>query len=123
MKSAILLLLGLLHQNHAVNVETIQRGPNDIWPFDSGEAQEVIAVKPDDLQWKQYRSARGEHDCAINEARNWYGSQRCVEGWECQGARDCTRSTKDLGWCTGDSSCPNMGPLDYHDEDGNIKWN
>ena len=120
MKSHLFLLLSVAE---AVNINTISSGPNDIWPFEGGAAEEMIAAKPDPSAWKEYRDARGEHDCAINEMNNWYGSQRCVQGFECQGARDCTRGVQDLGWCTGDSACPNMGPLDYHDKDGNIKWN
>ena len=36
----------------------------------------------------------------------------------------CTRGKADNdGWCTGDSLCPEMGPLDFHDEEGNVVWN
>ncbi len=28
-----------------------------------------------------------------------------------------------MGWCYGDSDCPNMGPLDFHTSDGDIVWN
>ena len=87
------LLFYLVSMTEAVNVATILNGPNDIWPFETGAAEESIPSKPDPTAWKEYRDARGEHDCAINEARNWYGSQRCVEGFECMGARDCTRGT------------------------------
>ena len=110
-----------LSTTHAIKVDTI--GPNSIWPFETAQVDEDNVATPNPAEWKEYRSKRGDHDCMINEMNNWYGSQRCVEGFECQGARDCERGTKKLGWCTGDSSCPNMGPLDYHDEDGNIKWN
>ena len=27
------------------------------------------------------------------------------------------------GWCTGDSLCPELGPLDFHDAEGNVVWN
>ena len=75
---------------------------------------EVIA-KADPKQWKAYRGERGDHDCNIQELNNWYGAQRCIENFECQGARLCERGSKNLGWCSGDSACPNLGPLDYHD--------
>ena len=71
MKSCLFLLVSVAD---AVNVGTIASGPNDIWPFEAGESQEMIAAKPDPAAWKEYRNARGVHDCAINEARNWYGS-------------------------------------------------
>ena len=106
---------------NAINVNTI--GPNDIWPFETQLVDEENVTKPDPATWKSYKDQRGEHDCAINEMNNFFGSQRCMEGFECQGARDCTRGTASLGWCTGDSACPNMGPLDYHDKDGDIHWN
>ena len=51
---------------------------------------------------------------------NWFGSQRCKESWECQGARMCEGGSKDLGWCYGDSDCPMLGPLDYHNENGDV---
>ena len=36
----------------------------------------------------------------------------------------CTRGKADNdGWCTGDSLCPELGPLDFHDEEGNVVWN
>uniref|UniRef100_A0A7S3IGH4 Uncharacterized protein n=1 Tax=Strombidium inclinatum TaxID=197538 RepID=A0A7S3IGH4_9SPIT len=78
---------------------------------------------PDPKAWDSYHNARGNHDCAIKEADNWYGSQRCWQSWECQGARMCERAGGPVGWCTGDSACPNLGPLDFHDENGDIKWN
>ena len=28
-----------------------------------------------------------------------------------------------IGWCNGDSACENLGPLDYHDENGDTVWN
>ena len=36
----------------------------------------------------------------------------------------CTRNAgiSNEGWCSGDSFCPEMGPLDYYDKDSNIKW-
>ena len=80
-------------------------------------------TKPKGEEWNSYVQARGQHDCAINELRNWFGSSRCIESFECQGARLCEGGSKKLGWCSGDSNCPNMGPLDYHDEKGEIVWN
>ena len=76
----------------------------------------------DSSAWKKYREARGEHDCLIDEAKNWLGSQRCAYSWECRGARQCQKGTfeKGDGWCTGTSACPEMGPLDHYDEDGNV---
>ena len=75
--------------------------------------------------WVKYREARGEHDCMIDDSKNWLGSQRCAYHWECQGSRQCTRGTfeKGDGWCAGDSSCPELGPLDHYDDDGDIAWN
>ena len=36
----------------------------------------------------------------------------------------CTRGkAENDGWCTGDSLCPELGPLDFHDADGNVVWN
>ena len=70
----------------------------------------------DKKEWEAYRTRKGEHDCAIKEDSNWFGAQRCFDSWECQGARMCERGLTKVGWCSGDSSCPNMGPLDYHDE-------
>ena len=79
--------------------------------------------KPDHAKWEKYRAERGSHDCEINEMHNWHGQARCVESWECQGSRLCQGGNADLGWCVGDTDCPNMGPLDFHGEDGNIRWN
>ena len=76
--------------------------------------------------WNKYRAERGEHDCEIKEANNWFGTGRCFAGWECQGARTCLSSNdKDgsYGWCNGDSACEQLGPLDYHDEEGETVWN
>ena len=87
-------------------------------------------VQPDlkhTKEWMEYRNDRGEHDCSINEMNNWFGATRCIESFECTGARMCTggdgQGKKEQGWCTGDSSCPNMGPLDFHDEKGDVVWN
>ena len=77
---------------------------------------------PNSKEWKEYEAARGQHDCEINELNNWFGSARCLESWECQGARNCETGVESFGWCVGDSSCPQLGPLDYHDMYGNIKW-
>ena len=72
-------------------------------------------TKPSGQEWNSYVQARGEHDCAIKEIRNWFGSARCIQSFECQGARLCEGGSKELGWCSGDSNCPNLGPLDFHD--------
>ena len=76
-------------------------------------------------EWIKYRESRGEHDCLIDENKNWLGIQRCAYGWECRGARQCTRGTfeKGDGWCAGVSACPEMGPLDHYDADGDVDWN
>ena len=76
----------------------------------------------DKKEWAAYRSRKGEHDCAIKEDSNWFGAQRCFDSWECQGARMCERGLTKIGWCSGDSACPNMGPLDYHDEVSQIDY-
>ena len=78
----------------------------------------------DNKEWEKYKATRGDHDCAINELNNWLGIQRCKYSWECQGARECTRpDSNGVGWCQGDSFCPEMGPLDYYDKSGDVKWN
>ena len=76
----------------------------------------------DTKAWIEYREKRGEHDCMIDESKNWLGNQKCAYSWECKGSRQCTRGefNKGDGWCQGSSSCPDMGPLDFYDKDGNI---
>ena len=84
------------------------------------------AVKMNDSKsWIMYRSSRGEQDCNIDESKNWLGNTLCAYSWECQGARMCTRGgyKKDDGWCSGDSLCPQLGPLDYYDENHDVVWN
>ena len=82
------------------------------------------ASKAVDPEWEAYKSVRGDHDCAINENRNWLGIARCAYGWECRGARDCTgyKTGSADGWCSGDSYCPEMGPLDFFDKHGDVVW-
>merc|ERR1719198_1684437 len=80
-------------------------------------------ARPSGDAWNSYVQARGQHDCAINELRNWFGSSRCIESFECQGSRLCESGSKQLGWCYGDSDCPNLGPLDYHEANGDVVWN
>ena len=55
----------------------------------------------DSLTWIKYRESRGEHDCLIDENKNWLGVQRCAYSWECRGARQCQKGTfeKGDGWC------------------------
>jgi hypothetical protein len=89
--------------------------------------------------WAAYKNARpNEHDCHINEKRNWFGNHRCQEAWECQGARHCelqnvgANGVKSIGWCRGPTACPLTGPLDTYKEqhvshpanpDDGLKWN
>ena len=97
----------------------------------SVEPKEIVATIPKkqqdpkkDPEWEAYKAKRGDHDCAINENQNWLGIGRCAYSWECQGARQCSQPDKqENGWCQGDSICPEMGPLDYFDKHGDVKWN
>ena len=36
-------------------------------------ATSAIKIGDESPEWKEYRASRGEHDCAINENRNWLG--------------------------------------------------
>ena len=85
--------------------------------------------------WKDYQGGRPhEHDCGVNEAKNWYGNHRCRESWECKGARVCEKHVhgaeglEGIGWCRGPDACPLTGPLDSYEEDHEdpgkgLKWN
>ena len=88
------------------------------------ETEAEKSKKADTSAWDDYKSTRGDHDCKINENKNWLGIQRCAYNWECKGGRICSRFNpgKDDGWCSGDSLCAEMGPLDYFNKDGQIVW-
>ena len=92
-----------------------------------------------EASWEEYKAKRpNEHDCHINETKNWFGNHRCRFSWECKGAARCEvnnyghQDTKGIGWCRGPDACPLVGPLDEYKEvqsshhenpDDGLKWN
>ena len=74
--------------------------------------------------WAEYHANRPvEHDCKVNEDKNWYGNHRCRFSWECKGAAMCELHVYNnagnigIGWCRGATACPHVGPLDSYEED------
>ena len=71
--------------------------------------------------WAEYQANRpNEHDCHINESKNWFGNHKCKFSWECKGASVCETNKhggSDIGWCRGPDACPLIGPLDTYKED------
>ena len=49
-------------------------------------------------EWEAIRIKKGEHDCAIKEDSDGFGVERCLDSWECQGARMCERYLTKVGW-------------------------
>ena len=74
--------------------------------------------------WAEYKANRPhDHDCHIDQNKNWFGNNKCKFSWECQGASRCETHTHGtgIGWCRGPTACPLIGPLDTYKEDqGNI---
>ena len=76
-----------------------------------------------DASWSDYMAKRSnEHDCAIDEMKNWFGPNRCREAFECKGAAMCDKyitigEQSGVGWCIGANYCPLIGPLDSYKED------
>ena len=74
--------------------------------------------------WAEYHANRPvEHDCKVNEDKNWYGNHRCRFSWECKGAAMCELHVYNnagnigIGWCRGATACPHVGALDSYEED------
>ena len=61
----------------------------------------TASSRKDTQAWIKYRESRGEHDCMIDETKNWLGPSKCAYAWECQGSRQCTRGeyNKGDGFC------------------------